>query len=146
MNVETGTVVAAQFLFWEYLFQIFGIGSLHGLAPADCWNWGKWGLKEYKWKGSFLGCFVGLVVPLPEIFVLGCYSWPPKYFFLTVHFFSSFVPIAQQAGQAVVSGSLSINVCLWVNLSYSSLLKYKIDKKNLWCMKRDKNNRSLNLF
>ncbi len=33
-------------------------------------------------------------------------------FFLTLHFFSSFVPIAQQAGQAVVVGHLSHNVCL----------------------------------
>jgi hypothetical protein len=33
MKVEIGTVkvcMAALFLFWEYLFQIFGIGSLQG--------------------------------------------------------------------------------------------------------------------
>ncbi len=29
-----------------------------GMAPADCWNWGKWGLKEQKRKGSFRGWFV----------------------------------------------------------------------------------------
>ncbi len=31
--------------------------------------------------------------------------------FFTVHYFNSFVRIAQQAGQAVVQGRLSLNVC-----------------------------------
>jgi hypothetical protein len=39
MNVEIGTV-ATQFLFWEYFFQIFGIGSLqcvysYGMISRD---------------------------------------------------------------------------------------------------------------
>ncbi len=41
-----------------------------------------------------------------------------KIFFLAVHFFNSFVPIAQQAGQAAVLGLLSLNKCLW---SYAKL-------------------------
>jgi hypothetical protein len=34
VNVEIGTV-AAQFLFWEFLFPIFGIGSLQSILPHD---------------------------------------------------------------------------------------------------------------
>jgi hypothetical protein len=35
-----------------------------------------------------------------------------KYVFISVHYFNSFVPIAQQAGQAAVLGRLSRSVCL----------------------------------
>ncbi len=34
-------------------------------------------------------------------------------FFRTVHFFTSFVHIAQQAGQAAVPRCLSLKMCLW---------------------------------
>jgi hypothetical protein len=37
-------------------------------------------------------------------------------FFLTVHYFNSFVPIARQAGHAAVLGRLSLSMCLWVEL------------------------------
>jgi hypothetical protein len=33
--------------------------------------------------------------------------------FLTVHYFQTFVTIAQQAGHAAVLGRLSLSVCLW---------------------------------
>ncbi len=43
---------------------------------------------------------------------------PYKIFFphRTVHYLYSFVPIAQQAGQAAVLGHLSLSVCLWRTL------------------------------
>ncbi len=37
------------------------------VAPAKRWNWDEWGLKEYKLKGSFIGWYVGFVVPVQEI-------------------------------------------------------------------------------
>ncbi len=43
------------------------------------WNWGVWGLKEYKWQRFFLGWFVGFIVPVQAIFVLPwlrCFTSP----------------------------------------------------------------------
>ena len=86
-----------------------------GVAPADSWNWGKWGLREYILKGPFLGWFHGLLVPVQEnLSWLVCSSRPrTKYCCLTVHYFNTFYPIAQQAWQAVVPCRLSLNMCLW---------------------------------
>ncbi len=41
---------------WPF-FLIFSFihAHLRTRDTRDCWNWGEWGLKEYKWKGSFLG-------------------------------------------------------------------------------------------
>ncbi len=61
------------------------------------------GTQRVQIKVSFLGWFLGLVVPEQDIFVLP--------FFLTSHYFNSFVPIiAQQAGQAAVLGRLSLSI------------------------------------
>ncbi len=37
-----------------------------------------------------------------------------NFFLLTIHYFSSFVPIVQQARQAAVLGRLSLSMCLWL--------------------------------
>jgi hypothetical protein len=53
-------------------------------------------------------------VPVKEIFVLPALVGPAQSVFsLTVHYFTSFVPNAQQPGQAVVPGRLSLNMYLW---------------------------------
>jgi hypothetical protein len=44
-----------------------------------------------------------------------------KYFFLTLHYCNLCVPIAQQPGQAVLHGRLSLNLCLGFAESGSSL-------------------------
>ncbi len=63
----------------------------------------------------WLGCWV-LSRRLRVIFVLPrlLYIVGPaqKLFFLAVHYLNSFVHIAQQAGQAVVPGRLSLSLCL----------------------------------
>ncbi len=52
---------------------------------------------------------------------LGCSSRPStQYFFLTVHYFNSFVPIAQQAGQAVVQVRLSSDCVSVVRAGYKT--------------------------
>ncbi len=75
------------------------------MAPADCWNWGEWRLKEYIWKGPSLGWFVGS---------LGLSCWykrflfslsrqhSSKYFFSYRTLLKILVPIAKRAGQAKI--------------------------------------------
>ena len=71
--------------------------------------------KEYKRQGSFLYWFVGLIMSVQNhfCFALAAPVDPAQIFFpLTVHYFKSFVPIAQQAGQAVELGRLPLKMCL----------------------------------
>ncbi len=83
-----------------------------GVAPADYWNLGEWELKEDKWKGStFLGCFFWTrrACTLHFCPVLATLVSPVQNFiFLTGHFFTFLVPIAQQPWQAGVLCRLSL--------------------------------------
>jgi hypothetical protein len=51
---------------------------------------------------DFLPAFAALVGPVQT------------FFSFTIHYFNSFIPIAQQAGHAVVLGRLSLSICLGV--------------------------------
>jgi hypothetical protein len=58
-------------------------------------------------------------MPVQETFILPWLLWSAQYkifFFLTEHYFNLCVPVAQQTGQAVVQGRLSLNVCLRATL------------------------------
>jgi hypothetical protein len=61
------------------------------------------------------------------LFCHGCSSQPnTKYFYLTIHYFNAFAPIAQRAGQAAMLGRLSLSLCLWFRFSLFYLqTKYK---------------------
>jgi hypothetical protein len=64
----------------------------------------------------FCSALAALVGPLQNII------------FLTVHYLHSFVPIAQQAGQAAVMGRLSLRMCLCVHSLCSLVFLVKILK------------------
>ncbi len=94
-----------------------------GMEARETWE--GWPLlaveTAVKWKGSFLGWFVRLVVPVKEIFpALAALVGPVQNIFsLTVHNFNSSFPIARQAGQTVVLGHLSLNtVCAIVGWTF----------------------------
>ncbi len=54
---------------------------------------------------------------------LGCSIRPrTKYFFLTIHYFNSFVPIAQQAGQSVSHSYTICTVGLLLNMYHNMVL------------------------
>jgi hypothetical protein len=46
--------------------------------------------------------------------------------FLTVHYFTSFVPIARQAGQAVVPRRLFFQTCYWVECKGPVILPFTL--------------------
>ncbi len=50
----------------QYLGVFYSQIDCREVVPAWLWNWGKWGFKEYKRKGSFHGWFIGLVVAVEE--------------------------------------------------------------------------------
>ncbi len=64
---------------------------------------------------SFLNRFVGLLVPVQKIFVLPWLLQQALY----KNYFTSLIPIAQQAGQDVVLRCLSLNM-YWLNKSSNS--------------------------
>jgi hypothetical protein len=69
------------------------------------WNWGVWGLKEGKWKWSFLGLVQWACRAGTRDF---CSAPGPiqNIFFFTAHYFKFLWPHAQQAGQTAVLGHL----------------------------------------
>ncbi len=74
--------------------------------------------KKTNERGPFLVGSLGLSCRYKRFLIcLGCSSPPSKkiFFFLTVHYFKSFksfVPIAQQVGQAAVLSHLSLSACV----------------------------------
>ncbi len=91
------------------------------VAPAD-WNWNEWELKDYKGKGSLLGGFVGLVVPVQETFILPCVLWSARY---KIFFSSSYtVSISVSPTPSNLGGGRQScrDACPWMCVSVIYLL------------------------
>jgi hypothetical protein len=70
--------------------------SLVGSLGLSCWS-----------KKILFSALAALVGPVKNII------------FLTVHYFNSFISIAQQAGMAVVPGCLSLSICVWGSVRFA---------------------------
>jgi hypothetical protein len=85
-------------------------------------------LKSTNERGPFLVGKLGLVCRISKIdfcsALAALVGLVQNIFFLTVHYFNSFVPIAKRAGQAAVQGRLSLTTYLWSTLTRYSLLLY----------------------
>jgi hypothetical protein len=78
------------------------------------------------------------------LFCLDCPSRPRrKYFFITLHLFNYFVPIAQQAGQAAMLGRSSLSMCLWAKhaIKFKVLLPVKGSTSGIGAALADETNR-----
>jgi hypothetical protein len=69
-----------------------------------------------------LSCRVGTRDFCPALATIVCPV--QNMFFISIHYFTSFVPIAQQAGQTVMPGRLSLNMRLWF-LRYNCIVQHK---------------------
>jgi hypothetical protein len=98
-------------------------------------------LIEYKWKGPFLGWFVGHIVLIQETFAL---PWLPKSaqlkkIFLHHTLFQFICPHRTATWQAVVLGRLSLSMCLCLAWKKSNFICFSLGsifdpKRKIQCM------------
>ncbi len=100
-----------------------------GVAPADCWNWGKWGLMEYKSRGPFLALFVGLA---EKYFSSPCCSVSPvrNMFFLNVDYFTWCNGVSPSSSNLDLGRQSCRATCIWMCISVDNkkLEKYTVEK------------------
>ncbi len=111
MELETNAKSALLVNFWNLYTVVFVTREAREGCPLLTVETGVNGDSESTRPGlfrracrastrNFCPALAALVGPVQNIF------------FLTVHHFNSFVPIAQQSGQAAMLGCLSLSMCL----------------------------------